>query len=189
MFDPLSEEAIDNSILSAFKSQYTTRLDREIPYFSGEGIYAITYFGSLPMYAEICHNVIYVGMSKRRSSRSSLKPSKSPLYSRIKNHINSISQATNLNPSWFEVSWLEMTEMFIDRGEQILLDTYKPIWNCVISGFGNNNPGSGRRAQKLSEWDMLHPGRLWASSHPTPSKIDLESAKNKIKNHLLSISK
>ena len=46
--------------------------------------------------------------------------------------------------------------------EAALIRRYRPLWNTVIDGFGNNDPGAGRYNQARSEWDILHPGRLWA---------------------------
>ncbi len=39
-----------------------------------------------------------------------------------------------------------------------------PIWNTLIDGFGNHDPGQGRRNQAKSRWDVLHPGRAWADN-------------------------
>ncbi len=39
---------------------------------------------------------------------------------------------------------------------------YNPLWNSHIDGFGNHDPGKGRYEQAKSEWDVLHPGRVWA---------------------------
>ena len=38
-----------------------------------------------------------------------------------------------------------------------------PLWNSCIDGFGNHDPGSGRYAQAVSEWDSLHQGRPWVN--------------------------
>jgi hypothetical protein len=39
---------------------------------------------------------------------------------------------------------------------------FSPIWNKVVDGFGNHDPGKGRYQQFRSRWDTLHPGRSWA---------------------------
>ena len=46
--------------------------------------------------------------------------------------------------------------------EAELIRGYKPLWNSVVDGFGNHDPGAGRYNQARSEWDVLHPGRFWA---------------------------
>ncbi len=45
--------------------------------------------------------------------------------------------------------------------EAELIRRYQPLWNAVVDGFGNHDPGSGRYEQSPSEWDVLHPGRPW----------------------------
>jgi len=46
--------------------------------------------------------------------------------------------------------------------EAKLIRTHEPLWNTVVDGFGNHDPGAGRINQARSEWDVLHPGRAWA---------------------------
>ena len=59
--------------------------------------------------------------------------------------------------------------------EASLIRQYLPIWNCCIDGFGNHDPGSGRYDQAKSDWDILHPGRVWANrlrgKHPSKEEI------------------
>jgi len=43
-----------------------------------------------------------------------------------------------------------------------MIRKYNPLWNSHIDGFGNHDPGKGRYEQAKSEWDVLHPGRVWA---------------------------
>lgn len=54
--------------------------------------------------------------------------------------------------------------------EAALIRNYQPIWNCIVDGFGNHDPGSGRYNQERSEWDTIHPGRMWASRCVESSK-------------------
>jgi hypothetical protein len=46
--------------------------------------------------------------------------------------------------------------------EAALIRKHRPLWNAVIDGFGNHDPGKGRYDQARSEWDVLLPGRPWA---------------------------
>jgi Eco29kI restriction endonuclease. len=43
-----------------------------------------------------------------------------------------------------------------------LIRYYTPIWNTLVDGFGNHDPGKGRYNQAKSDWDVLHAGRPWA---------------------------
>lgn len=54
--------------------------------------------------------------------------------------------------------------------EAALIRHYRPLWNCIVDGFGNHDPGSGRYNQERSEWDTLHSGRNWANRCAEPSK-------------------
>jgi len=45
--------------------------------------------------------------------------------------------------------------------EAELIRKYTPLWNSIVDGFGNHDPGSGRYGQAKSEWDIVHPGRVW----------------------------
>ena len=46
--------------------------------------------------------------------------------------------------------------------ESTLIRKHHPLWNSIVDGFGNHDPGRGRYNQARSEWDVLHPGRPWA---------------------------
>jgi hypothetical protein len=61
-------------------------------------------------------------------------------------------------------------DIWIPLGESLLIDRLRPIWNLVIDGFGNHDPGGGRRNQMKSSWDVLHPGRSWANKQKDNSK-------------------
>jgi hypothetical protein len=58
--------------------------------------------------------------------------------------------------------YLTVDAIWIPLGESLLINMFSPIWNVKIDGFGNHDPGSGRKGQKKSQWDILHPGRAWA---------------------------
>jgi hypothetical protein len=64
-----------------------------------------------------------------------------------------------------------------------LTRAYRPLWNTWIEGFGNHDPGSGRYNQAVSEWDTLHPGRVWATRLTGP-KPDLSQILAKIQKYL-----
>ncbi len=47
--------------------------------------------------------------------------------------------------------------------EAALIKLNKPLWNTVVDGFGNHDPGSGRYEQAKSDWDVIHEGRVLAN--------------------------
>ena len=70
---------------------------------------------------------------------------------------------TNLDVGDFVYRFIVLDDIWIPLGENILIETFKPLWNVAVDGFGINDPGRGRIGQKLSAWDVLHPGRKYAA--------------------------
>jgi Eco29kI restriction endonuclease len=89
---------------------------------------------------------------------------------RIAEYTESIEQAQNLKISSFFCRYLSVDDVWIPLGESLLINHFAPIWNLVIDGFGNHDPGGGRRNQMKSSWDVLHPGRPWAEKQKDNSK-------------------
>jgi len=59
-------------------------------------------------------------------------------------------------------------------GESLLIETFKPVWNMLVDGFGHHDQGSTRTSQKKSAWDTLHPGRSWAEKVQRPNDKSAE---------------
>lgn len=60
---------------------------------------------------------------------------------------------------------------------------YRPLWNSIVDGFGNHDPGKGRYNQAISEWDALHTGRSWVA-RLTGSRPAREAIALRIRAHL-----
>lgn len=142
--------------------------------FIGVGVYALYYIGNSPLYRYLYDinrinfiQPIYVGKAVPRGWRQArLQQSNNELYTRLCEHQNSIIQAKNLSLSGFRCRFMILEDAAADMigtVEASLIRQYLPIWNCCIDGFGNHDPGSGRYDQAKSDWDILHPGRLWAN--------------------------
>lgn len=84
------------------------------------------------------------------------------LHKRLCEHSDSARSVDNLSLQDFGCRRLVLDPVWIGLTEQVLIATYRPTWNSVVDGFGNHDPGAGRRNQKRSLWDTLHPGRRWA---------------------------
>ncbi len=54
-----------------------------------------------------------------------------------------------------------MDDIWIPLGESLLIQMFTPVWNRLIDGFGNHDPGKGRYQGQMPSWDVLHPGRGW----------------------------
>lgn len=84
------------------------------------------------------------------------------LFSRLTEHARSIEQAEDLNIDDFGCRFIVVDDIWIPLGESLLIARFSPVWNKIVDGFGNHDPGGGRYRQKRSRWDTLHPGRSWA---------------------------
>jgi len=139
----------------------------------GAGIYVIYYSGPFAAYAPISRRLdsadlrpIYVGKAipkgGRKGGLSKDSAKSSALRDRLRQHASSIDEAGNLQLVDFWVRHLVVDDIWIPLGENMLIETFQPVWNRAIDGFGNKNPGRRRAAQYRSPWDVLHPGRSFA---------------------------
>jgi hypothetical protein len=137
-------------------------------------VYGLYYYGNFRYYQKISQNrtdfktPIYVGKAVPEGWRSgrTRKTTNYSLYRRLREHANSISHVSNIALTDFKCRFILLIEDESDLVipvEAELIRQYRPIWNSLIDGFGNHDPGSGRYNQAKSEWDVLHPGREWAN--------------------------
>ncbi len=154
--------------------------------FNGVGVYTIHYHGAFLAYKGIgASEPIYVGKAESPGKRQGRQPAKrsSPvLYRRLSEHAQSIASVENLDLRDFRCRWLVLDPIWIGLTEQVLIAAYRPIWNAVVDGFGNHDPGSGRQKQRRSSWDTLHPGRKWAT-RLRESTYDIPAICDKIESH------
>ena len=142
--------------------------------FSGGGVYGLYYSGNHELYDRIaslnrtdCNQPIYVGKAVPpgwRTARINVSDAAS-LYQRLREHARSVEQSANLRLEDFWCRFMILNDIegdLVVPVEAELIRKYKPLWNAVVDGFGNHDPGSGRYNQAKSEWDVLHPGRPWA---------------------------
>jgi hypothetical protein len=93
----------------------------------------------------------------------------------LSEHAESIGNVSNIGIKDFYCRFLVVDDIWIPLGESLLIAKFSPIWNNIIDGFGNHDPGKGRYEGMRPRWDVLHPGRAWAAkckSRPeTPEQI------------------
>ena len=161
--------------------------------FLGAGIYAIYYAGDFDLYSKLgCWNrgeeglkvPIYVGKAVPSGGRkgnvdSEVSANGTALFSRLDEHRKSIEQVTNLEINDFWCRYLVVDDIWIPLGESLLIQRHRPIWNSLIDGFGNHDPGAGRHRGARPSWDTLHPGRNWADKCAS-SKLTLEQLHSQI---------
>ena len=146
--------------------------------FTGTGVYALYYIGESPYYKTLYEanrlsfsQPIYVGKAVPcgwRQARTTKRDGRetSELYRRLREHTKSIKEVTNLLEDDFYCRFMILegeNASLISTVEAALIREFKPIWNSCLDGFGNHTPGRGRFNQAKSDWDVLHPGRAWAS--------------------------
>ena len=189
LFDPLSKTNLARSVEGALLRQVPSKL-AALPRFLGAGIYAIYYTGPLDIYASIsseeCLTPIYVGKAEPAGGRKGLTSATggTPLWSRLADHAKSVGQAMNLDDLDFRCRYLVADDLFTPLAEQLMIREYQPVWNVALDGFGNHDPGAGRRNQARSPWDVVHPGRPWAELQPDPGPDALALHLERVRVHL-----
>jgi hypothetical protein len=172
-YNPLDKRNLGHSVAEALLERPVDPLPPDP--FDGAGIYAIYYAGDFAPYRPIAEQnlrdrfmgPIYVGKAVPEGARKGGfgldAPAGNVLFKRLREHAKSIEEARNLNPRHFSCRFLVADDIWIPLGENLLIEMFSPLWNKVIDGFGNHDPGRGRYKQQKSAWDVLHPGRDWAA--------------------------
>lgn len=177
-YNPLDKRNLGQSVTEALLQRPFTSLPapKSRSGFTGAGVYAIYYLGKEKPFAayealvtgapEEATTPIYVGKAIPAGARTAgvgigIEPG-TVLFSRLREHATSIASADNLELDDFICRYLSVDDIWIPLGESLLIRRFHPVWNVLIDGFGNHDPGGGRRNQQKSAWDTFHPGRTWA---------------------------
>lgn len=172
-YNPLDKMNLGGSVADAMLESPAHPLSGLKP-FNGAGIYAIYYTGDFEAYKPLAAKnkdgkfeaPIYVGKAVPPGARKGnfgLDAEPGPaLYKRLQEHAETVKAAENVRIEDFFCRFLVVDDIWIPLGESLLIAKFAPIWNKLIDGFGNHNPGKGRYEGMRSKWDTLHPGRKWA---------------------------
>lgn len=199
-FDPLSYENLGESIIRALEDVRPVPLDELAP-FDGAGIYALYYQGGFPAYEQLAQSnldvpgswALYIGKAEAENARKG-EPNQASmtvgnkLFNRVMNHRKSIEAAQNIDTTDFMVRALAVAPTWVPLAEVVAIRMHKPVWNRIIDGLGNHDPGGGRRKGMRSRWDTLHPGREWAellASRPESSQDLVQEARDYLKQQAL----
>lgn len=90
------------------------------------------------------------------------------LSKRLIEHKKTIEAVKSLELKDFTYRALVVDDIWISLGETLVIQKFNPLWNQVVDGFGNHDPGGGRYKGKRPSWDELHPGRSWAKRCQPP---------------------
>lgn len=177
-YNPLAKENLSKSVAEALLERDLGPLSPPQKFIAA-GIYAIYYGGPFKAYAPLVEKnraaakrgrpetPIYIGKAVPAGARKGgFGLGASPglaLYKRLAEHAESIQEArSTLNLDHFQCRYMAVEDIWIPLGESMLIEMFSPLWNKVLDGFGNHDPGKGRYNQQRSLWDVLHPGRPWA---------------------------
>jgi hypothetical protein len=168
-YNPLDKKNLAENAASALLRRKPEPLPPEP--FEGAGIYAIYYLGDFEAYQPLADKnrlkldaPIYVGKADPKGGRRGGDldaPAGPALSDRLRKHARSIEQANNLEITDFRCRYLVLDDVWVRMAERMLISWYRPLWNVVVDGFGNNDPGKRRATQYRSSWDIIHPGRPW----------------------------
>ena len=171
-FNPLDKKQLGQSAAEALLATNVHPIPPEP--FIGAGVYALYYTGPFSAYRELAavnrdnqfRCPIYVGKAvpagARKGGLGLDVDHGQALQKRLAEHGESISAAGNLDINHFFCRFLVVDDIWIPLTESLLIERFQPVWNRVLDGFGNHDPGSGRYNQQKSPWDCLQPGRRWA---------------------------
>ncbi len=180
-YNPLDKHNLGASVAEALLGRKPHPLGG-LPTFHGAGIYAIYYEGDFAPYRALSsRNIespndpiapIYVGKAipagGRKGGQADNGRTKA-LWSRLNEHAESVAATSNLRIEHFKCRYLVVDDIWIPLGESLLIAKFTPIWNALIDGFGNHDPGKHRYNGMRPKWDVLHPGRAWAAKcQPRP---------------------
>lgn len=172
-YNPLDKRNIGNSIAEKLMQSELHPLPPEP--FIAAGVYAIYYCGSMVCYRklveanrEAVRYPIYIGKAVPKGARKGgnvdgVNPGKA-LFERLKEHANSVCAAENLDIKDFSCRFLSVDDIWIPLTETLMIERFQPVWNRLLDGFGNHNPGKGRHKGRISLWDCVHPGRGWVKT-------------------------
>jgi len=173
-YNPLEKSRLAESVAEALLERDVIPLG-SVGKFDGAGIYAIYYAGGLADYQPVAmanregryQRPIYVGKAippgGRKGGWGLGLASGRVLSKRLGEHAKSIADADGLSVEDFFCRYLVVEDVWIPLAESLLIDRFRPVWNVVLDGFGNHNPGKKRFEGQRPAWDTVHPGRAWAS--------------------------
>lgn len=175
-YNPLDKRHLAESIQRRFLQVPVANLSDDGARSStrGAGVYALYYSGDFVEYHKISLRnrsasgslPIYVGKAIPPGGRvggiNQATRAVGAIRDRLRRHAQSIDQSLNLNVDDFQFRSLVVDDVWIPLGENMLIESFKPLWNTSLSGFGSNPTGEPRSGQKVSRWDTLHPGRAGA---------------------------
>lgn len=168
--------------------------------FDGAGVYAIYCIAKSGIYKTYGERInrtsydvpIYVGKAVPKGWRQNRLAADSAgpvLYSRLRQHAESIRAGRGLKLDDFVCRFAILeneTANMIAALEAAVIAEHTPLWNSVIDGFGNHDPGAKRVTGKRPQWDCLHPGRAWAM-RMSGEEFSVAELKRRVTDYLVGV--
>lgn len=197
LFNPLDKRNLGKSVVDALLTSVEKPL-ASIENFIGAGVYAIYYRGEFSHYAPLSalnrstgNFPIYIGKAIPKGGRKGTALDASldsiALSKRLQEHAASIMAVPSLAIQDFSYRSLIVDDIWITLGEAFVIQQFQPLWNQVVEGFGNHDPGAGRYSGKRPLWDELHPGRSWAT-RCQPSKVTVAELLAKVDHYMQTLT-
>lgn len=171
------------------------------PTFKGAGVYAIYCTATTGLYERYGNKVnrmgynvpIYVGKAVpkgwRQSRIAGIENKDSTLRARLAKHARTICAARDLDIDDFACRFMIFSGDSVDMiaaVEAALISEYRPLWNTVIDGFGNNDPGGKRMDGEVPQWHIIHKGVDWALKMTGPRK-SVAKVKKSIMDYMMGL--
>ena len=172
------------------------------PRFTGSGVYAIYCTAKKGIYERYGNKVnrmgynvpIYVGKAVPKGWRQSRTAgvetdNGSALRSRLVHHSKTILAVDNLKLADFACRFMIFSGSsvyMISAVEAALIAEYTPLWNAVIDGFGNNDPGGKRMGGIVPKWHILHKGVKWALRMTGP-RVDVRKVQKSVMDYMMGL--
>ncbi len=151
----------------------------------GPGAYLMLYCGDLDMYARA---------ARAGGPTSLLEGGGYPIYAgsaaslieRRQRHVRNLEGLIDLSEDDLRIVLVPTTsEAGAGYVEKLFIRAFEPVWNQPwLAGFGSKRQGRIReRGQRVSPWNVLHPGRYIHPSAPRPIATQADLA-GKVVNYL-----
>jgi hypothetical protein len=167
IYNPLDKVNLGKSVAQALVEREALGL-QGLAAFDGAGVYAIYCCGSFAPYERMAQLnrgtdpkvPIYVEKAVPEGARKGAQVGETiatrALFKRLQDHAKSIAAVSNLSMVDFSCRYLAVDDIWIPLGESLLITTFAPLWNLVIDGFGNHDPGAGRYSGLAPSLAQLH---------------------------------
>jgi hypothetical protein len=182
-FNPFAPKVVGELIANTLLVQDRQHLAASVvTKFYGAGVYALYYKGPFDAYRPISRreHPIYVGKSDPAHLHAeNPKQQGTRLYRRLLDHHGNLSDIQNLKIEEFDCRFLVVHSAWVKPAEDYLIEHFHPVWNKemkICQGFGKHGDSSDTRKNKRSPWDILHPGRGWATSEQGRTVEEVKAA-------------